>query len=62
METYVELDLGDLRTMLSRDVKGISDLSCSQLSRFPEDFNELVQITFASDRDRVPKGMIEVIF
>jgi hypothetical protein len=27
----------------------------------PEDFNELVNVTYASDRDHVPKGMIEVI-
>ena len=27
----------------------------------PEDFDELANVTYASDRDRVPKGMIEVI-
>jgi hypothetical protein len=27
----------------------------------PEDFDRLVHVTFASDRNRVPKGMIEVV-
>jgi len=40
-------------------VKGLPFLEIALVG--PEDFDELVNLTFASDRYGVPKGMIEVI-